>query len=248
LIKVDFAYLYAVVRGCHAESTFAAAEAQGENRAKEVVAKLLASPLLDHGKSLCEAQAVLVSLVGGPDMTMADVNRVMEGLTRQTDSGQIIMGAAVDTAFQGRLGLTVVVSRNTVRLPTSTEGVSAPEPGHDDDSGPAPLMENRFEHAAPSPNLLQPQIETTFFADRENARPPSRFVAPAPELTPQKKAEILTQQSRSGKTRKAVSKFKQQQLPLEIISRGRFEKSQPTIHRGEDLDVPTYIRRGMALN
>ena len=37
-------------------------------------------------------------------------------------------------------------------------------------------------------------------------------------------------------------------LPLEILSKGRFEKSEPTIHHGEDLDVPTYIRRGVPLN
>ncbi len=35
------------------------------------------------------------------------------------------------------------------------------------------------------------------------------------------------------------------QLPLEIVSKGRFEKSEPTIHHGENLDVPTYIRRGV---
>ena len=38
------------------------------------------------------------------------------------------------------------------------------------------------------------------------------------------------------------------QLPLAIISKGRFDKSEPTIHKGEDLDIPTYIRRGVALN
>ena len=81
---------------------------------------------------------------------MADVNRVMEGLTRQTDSGQIIMGAAIDSAFQGRLGLTVVVSRNTVRLPAAESGL-APESGHDDDTAPAPVKENRLEQAASSP-------------------------------------------------------------------------------------------------
>jgi cell division protein FtsZ len=43
-------------------------------------------------------------------------------------------------------------------------------------------------------------------------------------------------------------RLRQTQLPLEIISRGRFEKSEPTIHHGQDLDVPTYIRRGVALN
>jgi hypothetical protein len=38
------------------------------------------------------------------------------------------------------------------------------------------------------------------------------------------------------------------QLPLEIISKGRFDKSEPTIHKGADLDVPTSIRRGVSLN
>jgi cell division protein FtsZ len=51
-----------------------------------------------------------------------------------------------------------------------------------------------------------------------------------------------------GKTRKNTSRAKQQTLNLEIVSKGRFEKSEPTIHRGEDLDVPTYVRRGIALN
>jgi hypothetical protein len=36
-------------------------------------------------------------------------------------------------------------------------------------------------------------------------------------------------------------------LFLESVSKGRFEKSEPMIHHGEDLDVPTYIRRGVAL-
>ena len=51
-----------------------------------------------------------------------------------------------------------------------------------------------------------------------------------------------------GRSRKASAKMRQGQLPLEIIAKGRFDKSEPTIHKGEDLDVPTYIRRGVALN
>jgi len=35
---------------------------------------------------------------------------------------------------------------------------------------------------------------------------------------------------------------------LDIVNKGRFDKSEPTIHKGEDLDLPTYIRRGVALN
>ena len=52
----------------------------------------------------------------------------------------------------------------------------------------------------------------------------------------------------SGRARKVNDRMRQAQLPLAIISKGRFDKSEPTIHKGEDLDIPTYIRRGVALN
>jgi cell division protein FtsZ len=38
-------------------------------------------------------------------------------------------------------------------------------------------------------------------------------------------------------------KVKQEDLPLEPITRGRFDKVEPTIVEGEDLDVPTFLRR-----
>jgi len=50
--------------------------------------------------------------------------------------------------------------------------------------------------------------------------------------------------ARKGNSKAAV----QTQLPLTIVSKGRFDKSEPTKHNGEDLDVPTFIRRGMAMN
>jgi cell division protein FtsZ len=55
-------------------------------------------------------------------------------------------------------------------------------------------------------------------------------------------------QAQLARPRKPNQRMRQGQLPLEIVSRGRFEKSEPTIHQGQDLDVPTYIRRGIALN
>ena len=36
---------------------------------------------------------------------------------------------------------------------------------------------------------------------------------------------------------------KQEVLQFEPVTRGRFEKSEPTIVEGEDLDVPTYLRK-----
>lgn len=59
---------------------------------------------------------------------------------------------------------------------------------------------------------------------------------------------MLNDSGRSRKMSRKVNKFLQGQLPLEIISTGRFEKSEPTLHHGENLDEPTYIRRGVVLN
>src|SRR6185295_18906130 len=44
LINVDFADLCAVTQGRHAESSLATAEAQGDNRSRDVLEKLLAHP------------------------------------------------------------------------------------------------------------------------------------------------------------------------------------------------------------
>jgi len=43
-------------------------------------------------------------------------------------------------------------------------------------------------------------------------------------------------------TQPAPTKEQQQTLQFEPVARGRFEKSEPTIVEGEDLDVPTFLR------
>ena len=76
---------------------------------------------------------------------------------------------------------------------------------------------------------------------------PVRNLMQSPSLTMGQREQLLSGQPR-GRARKARSKMLQTQLPLAIISKGRFDKSEPTIHKGEDLDIPTYIRRGVPLN
>jgi cell division protein FtsZ len=216
LINVDFADLCSVTRNQHSENTLATAEAMGDSRAKEVFEKLLKHPLLDGGDALNDASSVLVSLVGGPDLTMADVNRVMQQLNRQCESAHIMMGAAVEESFAGKLAVTIVASRR----------VNQPKE--------EPLL-------AGAPELEKQLVDTSESSDRGN----SRFVAPAP-TTSWEAAQKVAMNGARGK--KKLSKLKQGTLPLEIISKGRFEKSEPTIHQGQDLDVPTYIRRGVPLN
>jgi hypothetical protein len=80
-------------------------------------------------------------------------------------------------------------------------------------------------------------------------RPAQRFVPPAPELTPEQMEHLLAQQGDSAvNLRRKVGQLRQGWLPLEVVPKGRFDKSEPTIRRGEDLDTPTYLRRGIPLN
>jgi len=217
LINVDFADLCSVTRGRHAASFFATAEAAGEKRAEQVTEKLLAHPLLDDGQVLNESDSLLVSIVGGPEMTMNEINKLMEPLHRQCENAHIIFGAVIDEAFAGRLSVTLIASRRRQE--------EVPQPLQD--SAPDKLESMQF-------------LDTTV-----QERSTSRFGAPPPVLSEEKKEQIIRVQG--GRSRKKLSRL-QKELPLEIIFKGRFEKSDPTIRNGEDLDVPTYIRRGVPLN
>ena len=211
LIQIHFDDLCVLVRDRHTESAFAFVEASGPARSREAVEKLLAHPLLDEGRALADADAVLVSLMGGKDLTMADVNRVMEQIGRYCERAQIIMGAAVDAEMKGRLSVTLVAGKSNVP---------------------------KAEAPADSPDSLGLREIAPRSGTRQNSPTPSVSLEQREQLTAR----------HSGRARRAANKLLQTQLPLAIVSRGRFDKSEPTIHKGEDLDIPTYVRRGVSLN
>ena len=223
LINVDFADLCSVTRGRHAVSSFAAAEAAGEKRNEQVIEKLLAHPLLDGGQALNESDSVLVSLAGGPDMTMSEVNKIMETVQRRCENAHLIFGAVIDGAFSGRLSVTLIAS-------SPRAGETAAQ------SGGSSALATAAAAEAPAMQFLDPSA---------TPHPPSRFVAPAPEMSNEKKEQLYSRQT--GQSRRKAARL-QKELPLEIVFKGRFDKSEPTIRHGEDLDVPTYIRKGVALN
>jgi len=219
LIQIHFNDICALLRDRHSDCVFAVVEACGAARSREIVEKLVAHPLLDQGRALAESETLLISLVGGSDLSMAEVNRVMEQISRHSERAQVMMGATVDDSFKGRFVATVIVARQ------------APP------ADAAPAMDAR---AAAEENISEQLV-----ARKSSGRPASRCVPPPPTLTPEQRDQVIKQHP-GGRSHKR--KMLQAQLPLAIISKGRFDKSEPTIHKGEDLDLPTYVRRGIALN
>lgn len=216
LIQIHFDDLCALVRNRHSESSFAYVEASGAGRSREIVEKLLAHPLLDEGRALTESDAVLVSLMGGTDLTMAEVNRVMEQIGRHCEHAQIIMGAAVDASLKNRLAVTIIAAKNNTAASSEARATTAEETG----------------------GSLTPRGVA--------ARSGARCNPSASALNLDQREQLLAKNS--SRPRKAPARMLQEQLPLAIISKGRFDKSEPTVHKGEDLDIPTFVRRGVALN
>lgn len=222
LKAVDFADLCSVTRSRHAESAFAIVEGIGDTRVDQVVEKLLAHPLLDAGEVLSQSEAVLVSIVGGPNLKMGDVNKLMTQINRHCEKANLVFGASINESYTEKLGLTLIASR-------SPKLDLKPEPAMTSDRPQSSLGSDR-------PMFLD--------VTKSEPRTSSRIVAPAPELTQESREQIIS----SKRGRKKIASRLQKELPLEIVSKGRFDKSEPTIRHGEDLDMPTYIRRGVALN
>jgi cell division protein FtsZ len=232
LMDVQFPELCGVLRDAHAEALFAAADAEGESRAAVVVEKLLAHPLMDGGEALTQARAVLVGIAAGGNLTMAEVGRVMEAVNSRCGEARIFVGAAEDASLDGRLLVTVVAAGQGGALREE----------------PEPLAPTR-RRTASNPDQQGLELDTGFLEKRATPRPRSRFVAPKPDLTQDEMEKLASRQhSGAARGRKAGSKMRQGQLPLEIVSKGRFDKSEPTIRDGQDLDVPTFVRRNMVFN
>lgn len=233
-INLDFADLCAVVRDRHSESSFATAEASGPHRAKEVVEKLLANPLLDGGAALGEADALLVSLMGGPGLTMAEVNRVMEQINRRCDNAHLIMGAAIEEALGDRLTVTLVASRRRSHVGDMPN-----------DPAPAPLPASRTGSDVDllGSAIASPPVTRAAAAKLE----PERGSVAVAETATEMAAPAPVAASRSWRSRKKT-KAVHPELGLETVTTGPFQQSEPTRHNGVNLDVPTFLRRGMPMN
>lgn len=226
LVRLHFRDLRAVLRESHGESCFATVEASGPERGQQIIAKILTHPLLAEGQVFAEAGSVLVSMLGGPDLTMREVDELMRQLSERCVGVRLLMGAAIDAAWQDRLSVTVFVARTakTDRQPAGTPGKVLDAPT---------------------------QLTAELLQDTTNSRPESRLVPPPPVLTPEQRSAIITRHvGKSARVRRRADgpRMRQTTLPLDIVNKGRFDKSEPTIHKGEDLDLPTYVRRGIALN
>ncbi len=193
-LRLDLADLRRLSSDTKGECLFAAAGAEGEDRASKAVESLLTGPLMERGKLAERARLLMLSIVGGPDLTLKEIGQLMDRISSTVrPECRVVMGTSVDDGWIGRISLMAIVGEK---------------------------------------RKVRPQVEIEV-----PQQPVSEHPAEGPPLSP-----ITPQPSKKRKRRP-----RQERLKLEASGRGRFKDVEPTILDGEDMDVPTFIRRGMRI-
>jgi cell division protein FtsZ len=109
LINLDFADVRSVMRDM-GRAMMGTGEASGEGRARNAAEAAIANPLLDEA-SIKGARGVLVSISGGMDMTLFEVDEAASRVRAEvTDDADIIVGAIFDKSLEGNFRVSIVAA------------------------------------------------------------------------------------------------------------------------------------------
>ncbi len=109
LINLDFADVRSVM-GEMGKAMMGTGEGEGENRALDAAEQAIANPLLD-GVSMQGAKGVIISIIGGDDMKLLEVDEAANHIRDLVDpEANIIWGSAFNPDLQGKIRVSVVAT------------------------------------------------------------------------------------------------------------------------------------------
>jgi cell division protein FtsZ len=221
LINLDFATLRQAFQHRGGKTLFGLGEGQGENAVADAIASLKLCPLLHTPEFSRKADRLLVNILGGADLTLPKVNELMTAIAEQFGrESHIIMGAVIDEDMPGRVEVCVIG--------TSDMGGRSMPPRRQ-------LPATQRGKGSPLPVSQPPRAELQVTTATGTTAKPTAVGSGAPQRTtdaqPSETAKIAQEEFGFG----------------EVESRGHFEKTDRNLFEGQDLDVPTYLRRGIKI-
>ncbi len=109
LINLDFADVRAIMSEM-GRAMMGTGEASGEKRAIEAAEAAISNPLLDD-VSMRGARGLLISISGGPDLTLYEVDEAATRIREEVDpEANIILGATFDETLEGVMRVSVVAT------------------------------------------------------------------------------------------------------------------------------------------
>jgi cell division protein FtsZ len=162
LINLDLADVRTVLTGM-GPAVMGTGEAAGDRRAVVAAEEAITNQLLDN-MSLSGARGLLLSIIGGPDMTLYEVDEAASRVRAEVDpEANIIVGAAFDETMKDRVRVSIVASG----MPGHVQVMTVPPPQATADSAP-----RQAAPATRTPPPLSPSIASP--------APPPLAAVPAP--------------------------------------------------------------------
>jgi len=111
LINLDFADVQAVMSGM-GNALMGTGQAEGEDRAVRAAKDALKNPLLGGDISVKTAKGMLVSIVGGQDLTLFEVDQAAQHITSEIEdeNANIIFGSSFDPNLNGSIRVSIVAT------------------------------------------------------------------------------------------------------------------------------------------
>jgi cell division protein FtsZ len=180
LINLDFADVRAVMREM-GKAMMGTGEASGDKRALTAAEAAIANPLIDDS-SMKGAKGLLISITGGKDLTLFEVDEAATRIREEVDQdANIIVGATFDEALDGLIRVSVVATGidqgHTSRVVT-TPAPTLTQPAASPSAGP----ENRL--ADLTARLRADNARLAERAAKLESQTPVQSVAPAPPQRP----------------------------------------------------------------
>ena len=128
LINLDFADIKTIMTDA-GSAMMGIGEGSGEHRAADAAQKAIASPLLET--TIEGARGVIFNITGGMDLSMYEVNEAADMISRAVDSeAQIIFGASIDPAMDGKVRVTVLAAGFGARVSGTRSTVTTTQQTH----------------------------------------------------------------------------------------------------------------------
>ena len=144
LINLDFADVRTIMADA-GSALMGIGYSESQNRAREAAERALRSPLIDT--EIVGARGILLSIAGGEDLTLLEVNEAAEVVRgAATDDTNIIFGATVDERLNGQVWVTVIATglggshRRAFTPSFAAAGVSSARSSQDDSELPSFLQ------------------------------------------------------------------------------------------------------------
>ena len=129
LINLDFADVRSVMSEM-GKAMMGTGEGEGDNRALEAAERAIANPLLD-GVSMAGAKGVIISIIGGEDMKLLEVDEAANHIRELVDEdANIIWGSAFNPDLDGKIRVSVVatgIEHDGQAMPSQSRGFAMSE-------------------------------------------------------------------------------------------------------------------------